>query len=335
MARERRAPLLADMLTPDDLRPRSAQRSRRLSRLVSSLVGTLGLLGAACRAPGLVVYQSDFGLADGAVSAMKGVAHGVDDSLVLEDLTHEIRPFDVWQGAYRLYQTAPYWPRRTVFVSVVDPGVGTSRRSIVARSRAGRLFVTPDNGTLTLIARTQGIEAVRWIDESDLRLPGSHASNTFHGRDVYSYVGALLASGRLRFEDVGPALDPGELVTLPYRPAARIEREDGSWIEGTIPVLDPNFGNVWTNVGIELLNGVEYGSELVVRIQHEGLVVLETTLPYLETFGKVAKGEPLAYRNSLGNLAFARNQGDFAGSYGIGSGTDWVVEVKRAGATSR
>ena len=285
------------------------------------------VLAAGCRSgpSGTVVYQSDFGLADGAVSAMKGVAQGVDPSLALEDLTHEIRPFDIWQGAYRLYQTAPYWPEGTVFVSVVDPGVGTQRKSIVARSRAGHLFVTPDNGTLTLIDASVGIEAVRWIDESQLRLPGSHTSHTFHGRDVYSYVGALLASGELAFDDVGAAIDPGELVRLSYLEPRSEARDDGVWHIGIVPVLDPNFGNVWTDLPAEQL---DEGAEILVRITHEGRVYFESTLPYLSTFGKMPKGEPLAYRDSLGNLAFALNQGSFAERFDIGSGTAWQVEVR-------
>jgi len=288
-----------------------------------------------------VVYQSDFGLADGAVSAMKGVARGVDPALVIEDLTHEIRPFDIWQGAYRLYQTAPYWPEGTVFVSVVDPGVGTPRKSIVARSSAGHLFVTPDNGTLTLIGSRVGIEAVRWIDESKLRLPGSHTSHTFHGRDVYSYVGALLASGKLEFDDAGAAIDPMDLERLPYREARTEKRGGRTWMVGMIPVLDPNFGNVWTDLPTELLDAAIQETcvtpseppppfSIRVRITHEGRVFFEGTLGYLSTFGEVPKGEPLAYRNSLGNLAFALNQGSFAERFHVGSGTAWQVEVRLA-----
>src|SRR5215471_18591518 len=106
---------------------------------------------------GVVVFQSDFGLKDGAVSAMKGVATEVDPELKLYDLTHDIPAYNVWEGAYRLQQAAPYWPKGTVFVSVVDPGVGTSRKSVVMRSKTGQYFVTPDNGTLTLVAEQLGI----------------------------------------------------------------------------------------------------------------------------------------------------------------------------------
>ena len=109
----------------------------------------------------IVVFQSDFGLKDGAVSAMKGVAMGVSPDLKLYDLTHEIPAYNIWEGAYRLMQTVPYWPEGTVFVSVVDPGVGTSRKSVVAKTKTGQYIVTPDNGTLTLIAETLGIAELR------------------------------------------------------------------------------------------------------------------------------------------------------------------------------
>src|SRR6201985_1747364 len=109
-----------------------------------------------CAQNGMVVYQSDFGLKDGAVSEMKGVAMGVSPDLKLYDLTHEIPAYNIWEAAYRLQQTVPYWPEGTVFVSVVDPGVGTSRKSVVLKTNSGQFIVTPDNGTLTLIAETLG-----------------------------------------------------------------------------------------------------------------------------------------------------------------------------------
>lgn len=112
-----------------------------------------------------LILQTDFSLKDGAVSTMKGVAFGVDHNLKIFDLTHEIPPYNIWEGAYRLYQTASYWPQGSVFVSVVDPGVGTDRKSVVLKTKNGQYFVSPDNGTLTLVAESLGIESVRQIDE--------------------------------------------------------------------------------------------------------------------------------------------------------------------------
>ena len=149
-----------------------------------------------------LILQSDFGTADGAVSAMYGVAYGVSEELNISDLTHEIPQYDIWEASYRLIQTVNYWPVGSVFVSVVDPGVGSTRRSIVVRTKTGQFIVTPDNGTLTHIKRILGIEEARVIDESINRLPNSGESYTFHGRDIYAYTGARLASGVISFEVV-------------------------------------------------------------------------------------------------------------------------------------
>ena len=151
----------------------------------------------------LLVLQSDFGLVDGAVAAMTGVALCVDPSLRIYDLTHNIPPFDVYEASFRLLQAVPYWPEGTVFVSVVDPGVGSKRRSVVARTRSNHYIVTPDNGTLTHLGDVIGIEEIREISEETGRRKKDAASNTFHGRDVYAYTGALLASGKIPFEKIG------------------------------------------------------------------------------------------------------------------------------------
>lgn len=296
----------------------------------AAVAGGLWLVAASAGAAepvGIVVFQSDFGLKDGAVSAMKGVALGVDPDLILEDLTHEIPAFDIWQGAYRLFQTVPYWPEGTVFVSVVDPGVGTDRKSVVAELGSGHYVVTPDNGTLTLVADTLGIEAVREIDEEANRLKGSAFSNTFHGRDVYAYTGARLASQTIHYEEVGLALDPDDLVAIPYQAPEVM----GGAVSGTIPILDVQFGNVWTNIDQATFEslGVAYGDVFAVGIDQAGETVYEDEVPYVETFADVPEGEPLLYINSLGDLALALNFADFAGTYGIESGPDWTIVVSR------
>ena len=161
-----------------------------------------------------LVFQSDFGTVDGAVSAMYGVAYGVDPGLVISNLTHEITPYDIWEASYRLIQTVSYWPQGTVFVSVVDPGVGSTRRSIAVETSGGHYIITPDNGTLTHVKRMCGIRAARIIDESTNRLQGSGESYTFHGRDVYAYTGARLASGAIDFAGVGPLVEDRKSTRL-------------------------------------------------------------------------------------------------------------------------
>jgi hypothetical protein len=285
--------------------------------------------GAPAAAPepgGVVVYQSDFGLKDGAVSAMRGVAFSVDPALRLENLTHEIPAFNIGEGAYHLNTTAPYWPEGTVFVSVIDPGVGTDRKSVVLLTKSGHYFVSPDNGTLTLVAESLGIEEVREIDEATNRLAGSEQSYTFHGRDVYSYTAARLASGQITFEQVGPAL-PAAVTMLEY------QKPDftGEVLVGAIPILDIQFGNVWTNIDRATFEemGVAKGGMLKITIIGDDQTVYEGEVPYVSTFGDVPEGEPLAYLNSIDNLSFAINWGNFAETHGVSSGPGWRVEVAR------
>jgi hypothetical protein len=274
----------------------------------------------------IVVFQSDFGLKDGAVSAMKGVAMGVSADLKLFDLTHEIPAYNIWEGAYRLEQTVPYWPSGTVFVSVVDPGVGTTRKSVVLKTKTGQFIVTPDNGTLTLIASSLGIAEIRQIDEALNRRKNSQESYTFHGRDVYAYTGARLAAGVISFEQVGPKL-PNEVVEIPFQQALKT----GNMLKGTIAILDVQYGNIWTNISGTLFNqlGLKFGDELHVEIYHNQEKVFAGDMPYCQTFGAVTKGQPLAYLNSLLQLSFALNQGDFAKTYSIASGNEWRVEVNK------
>lgn len=305
-------------------------------RIVLSLVWLLCLTTTVAAAPssgnpGIVVLQTDFGLKDQAVAAMRGVIRSVDRDLVVDDLTHEIPAYDVWEAAYRLNAVVDYWPKDTVFVSVVDPGVGTSRKSVVARLKNGLTIVTPDNGTLTLVAQRIGIHAVREIDEHKHRLPGSEGSYTFHGRDVYAYNAALLASGKMTFEDVGPPLQ-SDIVEIEHEKAG----QNGGRIFGGIPVLDPQYGNIWTNIPATLLDGlnVHAGDRLLLTILEGGVSRLALTLPFAQTFGDVPVGDPLLYVNSVGMLAVAINQKNFASTYNVTSGPTWRVELTRASAGS-
>lgn len=285
------------------------------------------LLAARAQAESALVLLTDFGTSDGAVSAMHGVAYGVDPKLVVSDLTHQIPDYDIWLGAYRLFQTANYWPVGTVFVAVVDPGVGTSRKSVVLKTKQGRYFVGPDNGLFTLIAERDGVAELREIDESRNRLPGSGESYTFHGRDVYAYVGARLASGAITYEQVGPPLDNGAVVRIPYQqPALK-----GNVVRGIIPVLDEKYGNVWSNIPkalFEQLN-VGVGEQVQVRILHGGKQVASVVAPFEHTFGGVAQGKPLVYLNSLLDVAVAVSQGNFAAKYHVQSGVDWEIELSK------
>ncbi|MEH6590993.1 MAG: S-adenosyl-l-methionine hydroxide adenosyltransferase family protein [Halioglobus sp.] len=293
---------------------------RLLAVVLTVCFSTIAAAGSA------VVFQSDFGQKDGAVSAMKGVAFGVDSKLPIYDLTHEVPTYNVWEASYRLYQSSSYWPEGTVFVSVVDPGVGTTRKSVVLKTKAGYYFVTPDNGTLTLVAEHQGIEEVREIDEVVNRLAGSADSYTFHGRDVYAYTGARLAAGAITFEQVGPKL-PAEVVAIDYQHAKVASKT----ISGNIPILDPQFGNVWTNIHQDLIGeaGIELGDTVCVAIREGDVSRLDMKLPYLASFGAVPEGEPLVYVNSLLNLSLALNQDSFAAKHAIASGAAWTIQIRQ------
>ncbi|MFC0179237.1 SAM hydrolase/SAM-dependent halogenase family protein [Thorsellia kenyensis] len=273
-----------------------------------------------------LVLQTDFGLKDGAVSAMKGVAFGVSPTLPIYDLTHEVPAYNIWEGAYRLYQTIEYWPKGTVFVSVVDPGVGTDRTSAVLKTKSGHYIVSPDNGTFTLIAERFGIEAIRKIDETKNRLSGSEKSYTFHGRDVYAYTGARLASGEISFEEVGPLLE-NKIVSIEYQKPSI----EGNIAKGTIPILDIQYGNIWTNIDesfLENLN-ISYGDDVCFTIQQNGNVKYDGKAPYVTSFGEVKEGEPLVYLNSLLQVSIALNVDSFAQKHQIASGADWHIALQK------
>jgi S-adenosylmethionine hydrolase len=295
-----------------------------MRQLLSALLFSFLIYSGVSGQNKIVVFQSDFGLKDGAVSAMKGVAMGVSPDLKLFDLTHEIPAYNIWEAAYRLEQTVPYWPSGTVFVSVIDPGVGTARKSVVLKTKTGHFIVTPDNGTLTLISSSLGIAEVRQIDEVLNRRKNSQESYTFHGRDVYAYTAARLAAGVITYEQVGMQL-PNQVVQIPYQQALK----EGNKLKGTIAILDVQYGNIWTNIGADLFNqlGLKFGDALHVEIFHNQDKAYSGDMPYCQTFGAVDKGQPLAYLNSLLQLSFALNQGDFAKTYSVASGSDWRVEV--------
>ena len=291
------------------------------------LLAAITLLPAALAWSGEpLVLQSDFGIKDAAVASMKGVAVGVSRDLDIYDLTHEVPSYNIWEASLRLAQVAEYWPKGTVFVSVVDPGVGTQRKSVVLKTKSGHYFVSPDNGSLTAVAEQFGIEAVREIDEAVNRLANSEKAYTFHGRDVYAYTGARLAAGIISFAEVGREL-PAEVFSIPYqRP-----RADQGRIYGNIEILDPQFGNIWTNIHRELFNGLEIapGDTVKVTISNDGDVVLTQTVPYFPTFGRVPVGKPLLYLNSLGRVSLAINQGNYSETFDIQSGASWSIRIEK------
>jgi len=275
----------------------------------------------------ILVFQSDFGLADGAVAAMYGVAFDVDENIKAYDLTHEIPPYNIWEASYRLFQAIEYWPEGTVFVSVVDPGVGSARKSVVVKTNDNKYVVTPDNGTLTHLKKYVGIREIREIEESLHRRKNTEYSYTFHGRDVYAYTGAKLAAGTISFEEVGDELSVQNIVELKIE-----DVEIGKdYIRGNIDILDVRFGSLWTNIMREdfLKVGFEFGDAVELKIMDGPRTVYNNRVTYGRSFADVYTSEQLIYVNSLYRMAIAINQGNFAKAYNIGTGRSWTVEFKK------
>ena len=272
-----------------------------------------------------LVIQADF-----AGLVMTGVAYSVSSKLDVFNVRPLIPLYDIAAASASLEYNAQTWPAGTVFVSVVDPGVGTSRKSVVLKTKNGLFFVSPDNGSLSGPATAYGIEAVREIDENLNRIPGSDWSHTFHGRDVYSYTGARLAAGVIDFTAVGPLLD-AKVIKLAVAQSKLVNGE----LQGHVAGGTGRLGNVYFNIDRDLFARMEpsYGEKFRISIEHDGQIVWVGELPYVKSFGAVAVGENLMFMNSSGALSLAVNQGNFAQAFGIGSGTDWTVTVRSKEST--
>lgn len=230
-----------------------------------------------------VVFQTDFGSGGGA--AMAGVVKCIDPEVPVYDFTHDIEPFNVREASYQLSSVVGYWPSGTVFVSVVDPGVGTDRRSCVALLSNGSYVVTPDNGTLTAVA--DQVTAVREIDETTNRLPGSEDVHIFNGRDVYAYTAGRLAAGVIGFEGVGPEYPCEQMVIVPLTNV--LPKVGAGWAEGGIYDMDVAFGSLRVNVRNRIFQreaGFAYGDHIRVQVKDgSGSVVLDDVGLYERTFG--------------------------------------------------
>jgi S-adenosylmethionine hydrolase len=277
----------------------------------------------------ILVFQTDFTYKEGAVCAMYGVVKSVDRELEIIDGTHEIPQYDIWSASYRLYQSMQFWPEGTVFISVIDPGVGTSRKACVARTTDGYFVVTPDNGSLTHVKKMIGIIEIREIDETVNRLRGKNTEGTsvFHGRDVFGYTAARLASGIISYEGVGPAYDPAQIVSLPMLDPVVEQGKVG----GIFEIGDPNFGNLWTNIPLVVFEqaGFHYGDHLQTTVRHDGKVVFSENLLFEKSFGFAKKGDVLIYNNELNRISVAVNQGSLVDLYQLEYGPEWTVQFSK------
>jgi S-adenosylmethionine hydrolase len=264
--------------------------------------------GQAQKYPPTIVFMTDFGVVDDSVALCKGVMYSIMPDVRIVDLTHQVTPFSILDGARFLYGATPYFPAGTVFVVVIDPGVGSTRKAIVARSKRGQYFVLPDNGLLTLVEQRDGIDAVREITNPEWMI-GSKMSSTFHGRDIFSPVGAHMARGD-DWATVGPEMAVKDLVRLDLK-AATI---DAAGLHATVIATDGPFGNLVTNVDAEefFKLGYQRGQEVPVTVAGK-----EMKIKFVKTFSDVPLGQPLLYVDSRGHIALAVNQGSFAATYGV------------------
>ena len=275
---------------------------------------------AAQKYPPTIVFMTDFGVVDDSVAICRGVMYGIMPTVRIVDLTHQVTPFSILDGARFLYGATPYYPAGTVFVVVVDPGVGSSRKAIVARSGRGQFFVLPDNGLLTLVEQRDRIEAVREITNPDWMI-GNKLSSTFHGRDIFSPAGAHLARGD-DWTTVGPEMAVKDLVRLELKAA----KFDEHGLRAMVIATDGPFGNLVTNVDSDdfLKLGYQRGQDVPVTLGER-----EMKIKFVKTFSDVPLNQPLLYIDSRGRLGVAVNQNSFAATYGIKPPV--VLTIPRAG----
>jgi hypothetical protein len=296
---------------------------RMMRRILAwaAMVFALALAMAAQQTKPMKVigFMTDFDVKDDAVGICKAVMDGVAPGVRIIDITHQSEPYNIAMGARFLAGSAPYFPRDAVFVVVIDPGVGSARKAIIARSRVGQTFVLPDNGLLTMVEDRDGIAEAHEITNPAWMI-GSGISSTFHGRDIFSPAGAHAARG----EDIaqaGPALDVSKLVRLQL-PSAMV---DATGLHGEVIGTDGPFGNLVLNVPAETFMklGYKLGDRVPVTLDGKQYV-----LPFVKTFSDVPVGKDLFYVDSRGRLSLGINQRNFADTYKVGEGATLTIPKK-------
>jgi S-adenosylmethionine hydrolase len=300
-------------------RPRAAGRTQfpsRLTVLAAAFSLAVSLLGCGARSSSeqaqkqatrpTIVFMTDFGTANDAVAICKAVIVGIAPDARIMDITHQVPPFSIEDGARMLAGVTPYYPAGTVFLAVVDPGVGTARKAVIVKSKKGQYFVLPDNGLITPVLDRDGLDGAREITNTAWMI-GDNISSTFHGRDIFSPSAAHLAEG----EDwtlAGPEVK--DLVRL----APRVAVIDAKGITGDVIGLDDPYGSLITEIqGSDFKNlGYELGDKLTFKIAGK-----QYTCPFVKTFMGVPIGQPLVYIDSRGRVGIAVNQGDFSKKYAI------------------
>lgn len=276
-----------------------------------------------------IVWQTDFGLKWGAVASMKGVCKQVDPTLECVDITHEIKQYDILAVSRELIYVLPFWPKGTVFVSVVAPGVGTDRKASVALLSDGNYVVTPDNGTLTHVYYETGIREIREIDESVNRYPGTEHIAVFHGRDLFAYTAARLAAGVISFEEVGPAYPMEEIVL--FEKSLLKASIEGDTVRGAVSSVSDPFGSVAFNVlsADFKKSGFAHGDMVHVTLSAQGKVYFEEDVLYGKSFGFVPVGSPILFDSSTNYIELGINQGNFRERFKVQEGQDFTLKLKK------
>lgn len=278
-----------------------------------------------------IVWQTDFSLKWGAVASMRGVCKQVDPTLECVDITHDIEPYNILAASREIMYVEPFWPKGTIFVSVVDPGVGTSRKASVAKLKDGNYIVTPDNGTLTHLFYNVGIEEIREIDETINRYrgEGTEGVSVFHGRDLFAYVAARLASGIITYEEVGPAYPVDEIIRE-KESVIKATIENGQ-VKGIVSSVSDPFGSIVFNITTKDFNdaGNVIGDNFHVVLTHNEEVIYEEDVPYVPSFGFVDEGKPVIFNSSSTYVSLGLNMDSFRDVYHIKEGEEWKVELKK------
>jgi len=248
-----------------------------------------------------IVFMTDFGTANDAVAICRAVIYGIAPDVRITDITHQVTPFSIEEASRFLYGVTPYYPEGTVFLVVVDPGVGTSRKAIAVKSKKGQYFILPDNGVITPVLDRDGLESAREIRNQHWMIQAP-LSSTFHGRDIFSPAAAHLAAG-WEFDLVGPPVQ--QLVRLTPKTSAT----SAKGIDGDIIGVDDPYGSLITDIPGEDFGQLGYNLGDTVFVQINKKVV---GLPYAKTFMDVPVGETLLYIDSRGRVGIAVNQGSFA-----------------------
>lgn len=264
----------------------------------------------------LIAFLSDVGASDEAHALCKGLMHTIAPEVTIVDITHEVTPFDVREGALFLADVPGSFPAATIICAYVYPETGTMTRTIVVRNAKGQLLVAPNNGLLTYALDASPAEEAYEVTSPDVM--NQPVTPTWYGKDVVAACAAHLAADT-PIDAVGKAIDPAGIVRLPSTAPRRVGDDA---VHGEIVRIDKTFGNVWTNVPTALLAQTGDLLNRGLRLDVDGAAL---ELPFRSTFGDVAKGEPLAYVNSRGKLAFGVNQGSFVAKWDIEPGTTFTV----------